>query len=284
MSRLIKFLITASMLIICACSDEEPNHNIHTYTASEQTERIAAKIKEENTETVRVAYATTPLDISATQLPPNYEGYDPEEFFNNAFAVRNQFQKGEFENTKQFQKRIASFQPPPFIKNLNNKGEFAFRVVPYNSTYDADLEEFSFTFETRETRDTVLEKYSTEEDSFHFSVDVLKIKELKEGEPWLAPPILGIILTDSFQRPEELKRHFSYASINLHIPIEEAEDVKRNINLLIILKPKIPFSEYIHRTTDHPLYIPLKLIVGDIVGAWWYNYKTGEIYKKYISS
>lgn len=281
MNTLIKYLIAVGLLLISACSDEEPSHNIHAYTASEQVERTDAKIKVEISKTVRVAYATTPLEIAATQLPPNYEGHDPEEFFINAHKVYDHFLKGEFENTKQFQKRVDSFQSPPFIKALKNNGEFAFRVVPSYSVYNADLEEFSINIDA-ESRS--LEQYGAGEYSSYSdgNEQVLVLKYLKEGESWESPTVLGIILGDALQRPKELKQHLLYESLKLHIPIKKAEGVKEKINLLIILKPKIPYTEYIYRTRDHPPYIPLKLIVGHVVGVWWYNYETGEIYKKLI--
>lgn len=285
-------------LAISGCEQENPQQN--SSTASD-TVTTSAKIKGEDTDTVKVAYATTPLDIAVTQLPLNYEGHDPEEFFKNASAVHGQFLKGEFENTKQFQKRISSFQSPPFIKNLNNNGEFAFRVIPFSPTYNADLQEFAVTFNT-ESQVRELEKYDTGEYLSYFDVEVLVIKSL-EGERGSysasnafgatvqvekkSKEVLGIILGDALQRPKELKQHLLYEGLKLHIPSEKAEDVKENINLLIIMKPEIPITEYMHEThtptIDYPYSesIRLKLIVGHVVGAWLYNYKTGEIYEKY---
>ncbi|MBL1264791.1 hypothetical protein [Candidatus Methylomicrobium oryzae] len=277
MNSLLKYFITTNLLL-SACSNEEFNKN-STYINSEQVERTDTKIKERDSKVLKIAYATTPFDISSKRLPLNYEGHNPEEYFINAQKIYDNFIKGEFETTKQFQKRVDYFQPPPFIKTLDNNGEFAFRVVPSYSEYNADLQEFSIKIDA-ESRS--LDKYGTGKYSsyYDYNEQVLVVKYLKEGESWESPTVLGIILGDALQRPKELKQHLLYENLKLHIPIEKAEDAKKKINLLIIIKPKIPYTEHIYRTTDHPPYIPLKLIVGHIISAWWYNYETGEIYKK----
>jgi hypothetical protein len=293
-------LLLMLLLAISGCKQENPPQ--HSSTASE-TETTSAKIKEENTDSVRVAYATSPLDIKVTQFPPNYEGHDPDEFFKNAFLVHNQFEKGEFENTKQFTKRVASFQSTPFIKPLKNNGEFAFRVIPNWPEYNADLQEFDLTFSVvSDVRE--LWKYGAGDDEYlsYRDVEVLVIKRLEGKKEFYAASnafgatvpvvktseeVLGIILGDALQRPEELKQHLLYQGLKLHIPSEKAEDTRKKINLLVILKPEIPITEYMHKThtptIDYPYSedIRLKLIVGHVVGAWLYNYKTGEIYKKY---
>lgn len=265
------------LLALSGCEQGNPQQN--SSTASD-TVTTSPKIKEEDTDIVKVAYATTSLDIAAIQLPPNYEGHDPEDFFNNAFAVREQFKKGEFENTKQFQKRVDSFQSPPFIKALNNNGEFAFRVVPRRLVYNADLEEFSIRIDAKSCS---LEEYGAGEYRSYYDENeqVIVIKYLKARESWQDPMVLGIILGDVLQRPKELKQDLTFKELKLHIPIKKAEGVKEKINLLIILKPKIPYTEYTN-CSRRPPHILSKLIVGDVVGAWWYNYETGEIYKKLI--
>ena len=74
--------------------------------------------------------------------------------------------------------------------------------------------------------------------------------------------------------------------MNLSVPSGEAKRMKEDVSLLIIMKPNAPFTEettdYTEPTLDKPVerLISLDMIIGDIVGAWLYNYSTGEVYNK----
>ena len=292
-------LLLMALLTISGCKQDNSSEK-----NSKETKEIttSVEIKKENTDPISVTYETTPIDITATQLSQNYKGHDPEEFFRNASGINQQLQKGEFENTEQFKKRVKSLQQfPPFIKTLNNNAEFAFRVISYNPSYDADLQEFTFYFLVN-SGIFDLRKYDSHKEPSYESAVVLELKTLDENKnsyeasnafgatvqaDMTSKTIIGIILGGALQHPKELKVSSYLTELKVNISSDKAKDVKENINILLIFKPKIPIIEHMTKARSATIDFPhaeltqLNLMVGDIIGVWLYNYKSGEIYKKY---
>jgi hypothetical protein len=84
------------------------------------------------------AYSQTQFDPTALRLPPHFMGNDIIRLY-KAFAVLRTAEKGEFETTDQFNKRIELAESKLFMGSKTETATLSF-VVPVTSEYDADNE------------------------------------------------------------------------------------------------------------------------------------------------
>jgi hypothetical protein len=106
----------------------------------------------------KTAYASTPFDLTADNLPPNYRGHDVLGIFSSASPPRP---KGEFETSDEYAARIQQWRNKPYLARLTPSDTVAFEVLEGLSPdalkvrYDADNAKLSadLQFENRDVPD-----------------------------------------------------------------------------------------------------------------------------------
>jgi TonB family protein len=99
---------------------------------------VATVEKTESKPPIQPQYSTQAFDLSATLLPNNYLGHNVIDIYKRLDELQKTSQKGEFETTEAFQKRITAEASKPLVASLTRNSIFAFVIGKPDTKYDAD--------------------------------------------------------------------------------------------------------------------------------------------------
>lgn len=90
-------------------------------------------------------YSNVPFTLTATRLPPNYQGNDLLLLFTNIGKLQHALQKDDFETSEEYEVRSAAEVKKPILGSATLKDLLAFSFAPEegNLQYNADAEEFT---------------------------------------------------------------------------------------------------------------------------------------------
>jgi len=182
------------------------------------------------------SYQNTSFDPATPTLPPSYYGYDPEVFvkeYQEATAADQRArQKGEFETTAEYQKRLKEIDTQnPFASKT-----YAFAVAPTNISYDADSQTFKIGFKPEPAPHNI--NY----------VSVLLKHGAKDMGSYTAQNAFGatFTVTKSLVSSYELwlakTEGLTTCTILAKVSIPEAQAMKPYIFALLVVKPLQPYS------------------------------------------
>jgi hypothetical protein len=196
------------------------------------------------------SYQNAPFDPSAPALPPAYYGYDPEAFVKGyeaaAIKAEESRQKGEFETTEEYQKRLKDLNS----ENPFTSGTYAFAIPPSSVSYDADSQTFNLEFKA-------------EPASHNMTYVYLPLKHgAKDMGSYVAQNAFGAAFTVT------RSLFFSYelwlakgqgptdCIKSVSVELAEAKALKANILALVIVRPLKPFASasktFTHATFTDP--------------------------------
>ncbi len=209
------------------------------------------------------SYLNTPFDPGTSSLPSGYYGYDPEVFVKGyqeaTVTGQRAQQKGEFETTADYQKRLKEMH----TQNPFTNKTYAFAVATTNISYDADSQTFKIGFKPGPASHNI--NY----------VSVLLKHGAKDMGSYRAQNAFGasFTVTKSLFSSYELwltqAEGITACMISANVSIPEAKTMKPNIFALLVVKPLRPYASVNTTFSDATFSEPHENV-----------YETGTIYAK----
>jgi len=256
----------------------------HASTAQAQPQKKSSKPR---TAVSKSIYASTPIDVDAENLPPNYRGHSCRSIAKKLSSLK--LEKSEFETTAAYEDRLASLATLPVSGAVLLKDAVAFipEVSLLTEKYDADqgtlnvqtywglsIQVLNSSLVLSEKIESDLRSAKTYEAANAYGRKVLVQSSSYDT--------CGIAFANHKSRehpPTSINESFTMAP-------DEARSAKGNLTLIYIgtfAKPDhARFVDTIKPTIDRPREILWSgdAVVIDLAQIWIINRTTGTVYKK----
>lgn len=253
-----------------------------------EKEKIAAT-SAKNTASAQV-YSQEPLNVSADILPPDYLGHSCLQVA--AKLKESNLNKGEFEPTTEYEKRLAEIGASPLYGNIRLVDTLAFKHRDrfFTPSYNADtqLMEIRINFST---------EMMLIEPAYHsVSAEFINL-DISSKNTYTASNSYGATATVTRENYNACLAVFK--NTNAHdtltsktikatftIPPDEAKNVKENLAILYIGKLAYPYNTKYRKHVEATISSPTELIYeGDVPvinldKVWVYDKFSGKIFAK----
>jgi hypothetical protein len=238
-------------------------------------------------------YSKLPFNESVDALPAKYMGHDIRAIYNTFEARQEKSKKDDFETTEKYNKRIEAENAKPIIGTLGLSDLFVMST-PAKLEYDADK---SIAYATISTS-MITKGYSIESgvlsingpnissrnssylgsNAFGATTEVSSSYSKDSCLAVVNPSVLGINNSDQFFYGVK----FTVNNVN----VDKAKSLKDNIRVLLIFNITNPFISWGYSGSSATFDSPYSSsreesnVYAKVVGAWVYNYLTGEVILK----
>lgn len=260
------------------------------------SDKVQNKIKKQSfltSKSIVKTWSPMPFSQEKESLPANYLGVNPKLFLELFKSKVDGLEKGEFETTDEFTKRLENKER--LLAPINTQDLYAFRMDSIDFSYDADKKSYT-------AQNYSCEKTYSEDSDYRVICDVAEVYNFKDtyiGSNAFGASVtihssstrtFGLSILNTNPVFVSLFSNFEY-NYALSVPIERAKYLKENkmkIGMLFIGRingTRVEnFSSGMSPTRDFPFDIH-NLTEGvpfDIKQVIYYVIKTGEILEKKV--
>jgi len=239
--------------------------------------------------------STAEIDFNWTAIPNYFQPHSPIDLYEKCKKISLEYEKGEYETTNEYNKRIQLISNKKLINNLTIDSLFILRVNidSWDIKYDADQEVLSYRMWSEEfgvkppyeIREKLNLDYDSQLSCFELLSDEKIINYYKGSNAFGVEKSIveKEINKYIFLLNNRVSTLFNY---QFKINVTEAKLAKDNLSLLLFIKLKLPYVssdiEYHRPTITEPKDIKTYLyyFLGDVEMFWIYNNSTGSIYQK----
>ncbi len=297
------FCVFFSCVLITATSAEQKSKK-----TKNSSPRATTKVLKETSK-----FATIPFNIAADKLTPQYLGHDAEQLYLKIKEKQANEEKGEFETTEQYKKRLQMEDSLPIFGTLMFDSIFAVKIFGIDSLYNADKKELKIAIklskvkneaEYDESRRAVIAKSDHREltykgtNAFGATVDVKEDVFTNYNIAFVNYEEFPLeVYTDPNMFPSDPKSANRFRDIKwlatkesvvikLRIEPERARAAKENLEVLMVCSLEGPFITKggTHRKpkfSDPSAFSSLDYYINArLLELWYYDFKTGEVFKK----
>jgi hypothetical protein len=250
-----------------------------------------------NAEAQSIKFSQSPIDYGAKKLSPNFIGHDPSQVY-RLFDTKS-FNRGKYETRDKWMERQLNIADKPFFGSVYQDSLIGFSVKPSFCDYNADTKDFAAHFvlykgeitrdygngekfvedglkTTTSIRRTFFKKYNVT-NPFGVKTTVTSQAHVASGfsfNNWDRFP---------FIRMSSSKYRISYKA---SLPPVNAQRLEKNIAVLYLGFMDLPYQgrefQSIEATFDSPWSDQLtsQYACFRLAEIWFYDYKSGYIYKK----